>query len=49
VFNGWNLCVISKNTNIFTAGFQFIGAETGIMKFMYITPLYEVVVNMEEE
>lgn len=47
-YNGENRCetlkVISKNTNIFTAGFTFTD-EDGNEKFYYITPTYDVIVD----
>lgn len=42
---GWGLKVISHNTGIFTAGFLFEDKETGVVKFMYITPSYDAIVD----
>ena len=44
--NGWGLSVIGKNTCIFTAGFRFTDQETGVEKFMYITPSYDVEIDI---
>lgn len=44
-FGGFNLKVISKNTYMFTAGFQYIDEDSGEERFMYITPSYEVVIS----
>ena len=44
--NGSYLRVISHNVNIFTAGFEFVDPETGVVKFYYITPTYDVIVDM---
>ena len=47
--NGRGLKVISRNTNIFTAGFVFMDYEdNNKVKFYYITPSYDVVVDYEE-
>lgn len=43
--NGSGLKVINHNTFIFTAGFTFTDPETGVIKFMYITPSYNTVVD----
>ena len=39
--NGYNLRIVSKNTNIFTCGF-FFKDESGKEYFYYITPSYDV-------
>ena len=44
--NGYGLKVISKNTFMFTAGFEFVDKENGNTKFMYITPNYDIAVDM---
>lgn len=44
--NGWGLRIISHNTSIFTAGFLFDDPETGVLKFMYITPTYDTAVEV---
>lgn len=43
--DGWGLKVISRNTWMFTAGFEFTNPETGELMFMYITPSYDVAVS----
>ncbi len=43
--DGYGLKIISKNTFIFTAGFEFTDPETGVVKFMYITPTYDTEVD----
>lgn len=44
-YNGFNFRIISANTFIFTVGFLFADPETGVVKFMYITPTHETVVD----
>lgn len=44
--SGYNLRVVNHNTFIFTAGFEFIDPETGVVKFMYITPNYDIAIDM---
>ena len=44
--NGSKLRVLAHNSFIFTAGFEFVDEETGVIKFMYITPNYDVAVDM---
>ena len=39
--DGWGLKILSYNTFMFTAGFLFVDKETGVTKFMYITPSYD--------
>lgn len=41
----WGLKVITHNVNIFTAGFLFTDEQTGVIRFMYITPSYDVSVD----
>lgn len=43
--DGWGLKVVTHNVNIFTAGFLFTDDETGVIRFMYITPSYDVSVD----
>lgn len=43
---GHGLRVISKNSFIFTAGFTFADPDTGVEKFMYITPSYDTAVEV---
>lgn len=44
-FSGWGLKVISRNTSIFTAGFEYADPETGEVIFMYINPRYDIAVS----
>lgn len=44
-YNGWGLKVISYNTFIFTAGFYFTDKDTGVLRFMYITPSYDTPID----
>ena len=44
--NGSNLKVVSHNTFMFTAGFQLVDQESGVVKYMHITPTYETAVDM---
>ena len=44
-YNGYDFRIISANTFIFTAGFKFVDVETGVIKFMYITPSYDTIVD----
>ena len=37
-YNGWGLKILSYNTFMFTAGFEFTDEETGAINIMYITP-----------
>lgn len=37
-YRGWNLKILSANTFMFTAGFEFENPETGAIAIMYITP-----------
>lgn len=43
--NGHDLKVISCNSFKFTAGFEFVDPETGVVRFMYISPAYDVAVD----
>lgn len=45
-YAGFGLKVISKNTFVFTAGFEFVDLETGVLRFMYITPSYNTAVDV---
>ena len=45
--NGWGLKVISHNTNFFSAGFLFTDPETGVVRFMFIAPAYDIEVDYE--
>ena len=44
-YNGFGLEVITKNTCVFTAGFLFEDPETGVLKFMHITPSYDTIID----
>ena len=44
--NGRGLRIISGNSFMFTAGFEFPDPETGVRMFMYITPNYDVAVEV---
>ena len=39
-YDGWNLKLVNHNSFVFTAGFEYVDKETGVLKFMYITPSY---------
>lgn len=45
--DGWELRVISHNGFMFTAGFLFTDAVTGVLMFMYITKTYDVPVEVQ--
>lgn len=45
-YEGRGLKVISHNTYMFTAGFEYDNIETGEVMFMFITPSYDVTVPM---
>lgn len=45
-FGGSDLKIISHNSFIFTAGFEFADPETGEVMFMYITPNHHTAVEM---
>jgi len=47
VLNGTDLKVITHNSCTFTAGFQFIDKETGVIRFMYISPTFKYIVDMQ--
>lgn len=42
--NGYNFRIITHNTNIFTCGFVY--EFCGIKRFMYITPNYQVYIDI---
>lgn len=44
--NGTDLKVVSFNMNVFTAGFQFIDKDTGVVRYMHITPSSDTAVDM---
>lgn len=43
---GTDLKVVSKSVNFFSAGFQFVNPETGVVQFYFITASYEIAVDM---
>lgn len=46
-YKGFNLKIVSHNINIFTAGFVYPDKTTGQEMFMYITPSYDIAVEVE--
>ena len=44
--NGTGLKVVSHNSMIFTAGFQFVDKDTGVLRYMHITPSYDTAVDI---
>lgn len=46
-YNGTGLKVVSHNQMIFTAGFQFVDKDTGVLRYMHITPSYDTAVDMD--
>lgn len=46
MLNGYGLKVVSKNSQIFTAGFVFPDKETGVLQYMHITPTREDVIEV---
>jgi hypothetical protein len=45
-YNGYALKVVSFNTFMFTAGFEFVDENTGVVMYMHITPNYDTAVEM---
>lgn len=45
-YKGTDLKVVGHNCMIFTAGFQFIDSDTGVVKYMHITPSCNTAVDM---
>lgn len=43
--NGYGLKVINHNTFTFTAGFESVDPETGVILFTYITPNYDITID----
>ena len=43
---GVNLKVITRNTDVFTAGFESVNEE-GIPQFTYIAPTYHITIDIE--
>ena len=43
--NGYGLKVIHHNTFIFTAGFESVDPDTGVVQFTYITPNYDITID----
>ena len=44
--NGYGLKVITYNTTIFTAGFEYYDEKTQTVKFYYIAPSYECAIDI---
>ena len=44
--NGRGLKVITHNSNIFTAGFEYYDEEAQTVKFYYITPSYDCAIEI---
>ena len=44
--NGYGLKVITHNTCIFTAGFEYYDEKAETLKFYYITPSYECAIDI---
>ena len=44
--NGYGLKVITHNTTIFTAGFEYYDEEAQTLKFYYITPSYDCAIDI---
>lgn len=44
--DGFDFRIISKNTYIFTCGFKYINMLTGKKMFYYITPYYEISIEI---
>ena len=47
-YGGYSLRVIHNNTWIFTCGFCYRDDDTNQLHFVYITPNYETIVEVEE-
>lgn len=43
--NGYGLKVINHNPFTFTAGFESVDPETGVILFTYITPNYDITID----
>ena len=43
--NGRNLKIVSHNSFVFTAGFEYTDPETGVLMYMHITPSYDQAVQ----
>lgn len=43
--NGTGLKVVNFNTFMFTAGFESVDPETGVILFTYITPNYDITID----
>ena len=44
--NGYGLKVITHNSQIFTAGFEYCDEKTGTVKLYYITPSYDCAIDI---
>lgn len=44
--HGHDLRIVNANTFVFTAGFEFEDPESGVCKFMYITPNYDTEIEI---
>lgn len=42
---GQDLRIISHNCNIFTCGYIYTDRETGVLKFVYHTPTYKIIID----
>ena len=47
--NGYGLKVITHNTTIFTAGFEYYDEKAQTLKFYYITPSYDIAIDITED
>lgn len=43
--HGYNFRIISYNVFMFTAGFLVTDTDTGVVKFVYITPSYTTIID----
>ena len=43
--DGYGLKVVNHNTFVFTAGFESVDPETGVVMFTYITPNYDITIE----
>lgn len=42
---GYGLKVVNRNSFVFTAGFESVNPETGVIEFTYITPNYDITID----
>lgn len=47
--NGCGLKVITHNSSIFTAGFEYCDEKAGTAKFYYIAPSYDCAIDITED